>query len=222
MPEEWMYAELPPLQPRDKKPRRHERSEKDADLAQPSTVEITHEEGANEESTPISAPIVEAEMPVEDSSVTEVVAPTPTVEAPVTEETPVEKNTEALPELPKDEVKDETPVAPKNEVKEETKEVKDEKPAPQKSKPAAKAQKSVRPEREPRFKPRGPKPPQRKEKLPPKGPRSNKPVAQRFARTQADGPRDGSESHHAAPITARPIYTPGHRGPISEEWTPGQ
>ena len=55
-----------------------------------------------------------------------------------------------------------------------------------------------------------------------KPPRRPKPVAQRWARTQADGPRDGSESHHAAPITARPIYAPGRRGPITDEWSPGE
>ena len=93
-------------------------------------------------------------------------------------------------------------------------------PSERKNKPA-KAQKSVRPEREPRFKPRSEKQ-HHKNRDGARAPRSSKPVAQRFARTQADGPRDGSESHHAAPITARPIYTPGHRGPITDEWTPGQ
>ena len=57
---------------------------------------------------------------------------------------------------------------------------------------------------------------------PDRGPRRAKPVAQHWARTQADGPRDGSESHHAAPTIARPIYAPGKRGPITAEWSPGQ
>ena len=240
MPEEWMYAELPPLQPRDKKPRRHERTEKDADLAQQPTPEAIPAESAEVESAPAveaSEPAVAAEPSAIEMPAEEIAEPTPVVEAPVMEEapaettpkapveTPVEAPMEATPEAPTEQPAEApveaTPEAPKEAAKEAGKEVKEEKPAPQKSKPAPKAPKSVRPEREPRFKPRAPKP-QCKEKQPPKGPRSNKPVAQRFARTQADGPRDGSESHHAAPTSARPIYTPGHRGPISEEWTPGQ
>jgi superfamily II DNA/RNA helicase len=224
MPEEWMYAELPPLQPRDKKPRRHERVEKDADLAQQPAPEAIAAEAPTEE----TAPVVEAETPSTETPVVEAapsVAEAPAVEttetAPISEAPAVE---EPIAEQPADTAVKPTECVAAEPVKQEaakTEEDKEEKPAPQKAKPAPKAQKSVRPEREPRFKPRGPKP-QRNEKQPPKGPRSNKPVAQRFARTQADGPRDGSESHHAAPTSARPIYTPGHRGPISEEWTPGQ
>lgn len=92
------------------------------------------------------------------------------------------------------------------------------------AKPQPKATKAVRPEREPRFKPRGAHEAQRREAEAPnaRAPRREKPVAQRWARTQADGPRDGSESHHAAPITARPIYAPGRRGPVTSEWSPGQ
>lgn len=89
-------------------------------------------------------------------------------------------------------------------------------------KPQPKAQKAVRPEREPRFRPRGTREQKGGEPETGRGPRREKPVAKRWARTQADGPRDGSESHHAAPITARPIYAPGRRGPISAEWSPGQ
>lgn len=92
------------------------------------------------------------------------------------------------------------------------------------TKPQPKAAKAVRPEREPRFKPRGAREVQGSEVEGPsaRAPRREKPVAQRWARTQADGPRDGSESHHAAPITARPIYAPGRRGPVTSEWSPGQ
>ena len=43
-----------------------------------------------------------------------------------------------------------------------------------------------------------------------------------WARTQADGPRDGSESHHAARPAARPIYAPGRQGPVADEWSPGE
>ncbi len=85
----------------------------------------------------------------------------------------------------------------------------------------AKRSKEVRPEREPRFRPHHvAKPEQRPAKT--HAPRRDKPVAQRWARTQAEGPRDGSESHHAQPITARPIYVPTTRGPVTDEWTPGQ
>ena len=79
-----------------------------------------------------------------------------------------------------------------------------------------------RPEREPRFRPRGNGGEKARKDKQPRAPRRSKPVAQRWARTQADGPRDGSESHHAQAITARPIYTPGTRGPVSDEWSPGQ
>ncbi len=99
-----------------------------------------------------------------------------------------------------------------------------ESPAEAGGKPQPKAVKAVRPEREPRFRPHGGQQDAscRQEEGHIRGPRREKPVAQRWARTQADGPRDGSESHHAAPITARPIYAPGRRGPVSAEWSPGQ
>ena len=51
------------------------------------------------------------------------------------------------------------------------------------------------------------------------GNRNNRPG---WARTQADGPRDGSESHHAARPAARPIYAPGRQGPVTAEWSPGE
>jgi ATP-dependent RNA helicase RhlB len=82
----------------------------------------------------------------------------------------------------------------------------------------------VRPEREPRFKPHmsqrqnGVEHGQKE-----RPPRSLKPVAKRWARHRPTGPRDGSESHHASPVVSRtPIYAPGTRGPIADEWTPGQ
>lgn len=56
-------------------------------------------------------------------------------------------------------------------------------------------------------------------------PRGDRPVAARFGqRTQAQGPRDGSESHHAAAAAPRPIYVPpgARHGVIADEWTPGQ
>lgn len=92
------------------------------------------------------------------------------------------------------------------------------------AKPQPKAEKAIRPKREPRFKPRAAREALSREAEGGQGcgPRREKPVAQRWARTQADGPRDGSESHHAAPITARPIYAPGRRGPVTAEWSPGQ
>ncbi len=218
MPEEWMYAELPPLQAREKRQRRHERGERNDDLAQSvaeAPAEVV-EVPAQEE-----APVAQEEAPVVAEEATPVSAEPAETPAPV--ETPAVENEvkeEAAPVAEAVETKSE-PAEVKPEAKAEKAEEQPKAPAPQKAKPAPKAQKSVRPEREPRFKPHGQKR-QRKEPDVPKAPRSNKPVAQRFARTQADGPRDGSESHHAAPITARPIYTPGARGPIADEWTPGQ
>ena len=205
MPEEWMFAELPPLQPRTK---RHQKRE--ATDAAPAT-EATE--------TPAEVP---AETPVTEATVA------PEAKVPATEAVVEVKQAEAPAEAPVVEAAVETPApeaAPKAEEAPavvETKKAEEPKrqPSERKNKPA-KAQKSVRPEREPRFKPRGEKQ-HHKNRDGARAPRSSKPVAQRFARTQADGPRDGSESHHAAPITARPIYTPGHRGPITDEWTPGQ
>ncbi|MBR5588073.1 MAG: DEAD/DEAH box helicase [Kiritimatiellae bacterium] len=214
MPEEWMFAELPPLQPRTKRHQKREAAE-----AAPAV-----------EATEPSAEVAPEGEPAEVPAVTPVTEATvaPEVEAPATETvveaTPVETPAEA----PVVEAAVETPApeaAPKAEEAPavvETKKAEEPKrqPSERKNKPA-KAQKSVRPEREPRFKPRSEKQ-HHKNRDGARAPRSSKPVAQRFARTQADGPRDGSESHHAAPITARPIYTPGHRGPITDEWTPGQ
>ncbi len=130
-----------------------------------------------------------------------------------------------------------TAIEEKPEVVEAKPEVVEEKPCEVKAEPPPattkteksekhppKATKEVRPEREPRFRPHHATKPQTKAATPAKGhaPRRDKPVAQRWARTQAEGPRDGSESHHAQPITARPIYMPTGRGPITDEWTPGQ
>ncbi len=102
----------------------------------------------------------------------------------------------------------------------EVQRVKEEAPAA-----SAKAVEETRPERTPRFKPHGS--PEKAQTSTPEvaqahPPRQEKPVARRWARTQADGPRDGSESHHAAPTISRPIYAPGRRGPVAAEWSPGQ
>ncbi len=62
-----------------------------------------------------------------------------------------------------------------------------------------------------------------------KGPRSPRPMADRVnkrpfvKRTQEQGPRDGSESHHAAAIMARPVYPVGTTPSMAgDSWTPGQ
>ena len=218
MPEEWMYAELPPLQPRDKKVGRKPRTEK-SETAE-AEAPVADAPATEEASTEAIAPVAEATEPA-------AVAPAPQAETPAEEvaTAPVSEVKPEVSEAPevKPEVKkaSEAPAEPAEKPAEAPAEKPVQKPTVPKQKPAPKANKSVRPEREPRFKPHGQKH-QRKEKDAPKAPRSNKPVAQRFARTQADGPRDGSESHHAAPTAARPIYTPGHRGPITDEWTPGQ
>ena len=205
MPEEWMFAELPPLQPRTKRHQKREASD-----ATPAT-EATETPAEVPAETPVTEATVasEAEVPAAEAVVEAKQAETP-AEAPAVEaavETPAPET------APKAE---DAPAVVETKKAEEPK----RQPSERKNKPA-KAQKSVRPEREPRFKPRGEKQ-HHKNRDGARAPRSSKPVAQRFARTQADGPRDGSESHHAAPITARPIYTPGHRGPITDEWTPGQ
>ena len=227
MPEEWMFAELPPLQPRTKRRRNAEKpAETEEAVAQevappvaetaaepPSaTAEMPREataeidgsevkiETAEDEGRPSDAPAeaesgVTANVPLQESSAPEAPVVETASPAETTVDPSVSKADAAAEALPK--------------------------AAEWKTKAATKAHKSVRPEREPRFKPRGNKN-QRKEKENAYAPRSSKPVAQRFARTQADGPRDGSESHHAAPVTSRPIYAPGRRSPIAEEWTPGQ
>ncbi len=61
-------------------------------------------------------------------------------------------------------------------------------------------------------------PAQRKQTQKNRPPRSNKPVAKRWARTQAE-----NVDHRATNGTAQrsPIYVPGARGPIADEWTPG-
>lgn len=211
MPEEWMFAELPPLQPRNKR-RQREDAPKAVEAA-PEAETSAPAEPTTSETTP-EAPAPEAEEAAE-------VAP----EAPAPVETPVVETATPAPETEVKAVKDESS-APEADVKpaETSKPTAVEaakKPA-EKAKSAPKAQKSVRPERAPRFKLHGQKPHQHKEKTAERAPRSSKPVAQRFARTQADGPRDGSESHHAVPTASRPIYTPGRKSPIAEEWTPGQ
>ncbi len=94
-------------------------------------------------------------------------------------------------------------------------------PAPAKA-PTAE---QTRPERKPRFRPRGgdeADAPEAEASRPARGPRRDKPMAKRWARNQGSGPRDGSESHQAAPVAPRPIYAPGRRGPITSEWSPGE
>ncbi len=68
-----------------------------------------------------------------------------------------------------------------------------------------------------------PRPPTAPAKDGPRRPRRNAGKGRPgWARTQADGPRDGSESHHAARPAARPIYAPGRQGPVTAEWSPGE
>ncbi len=243
MPEEWMFAELPDPKPRNRKRSRDEKpaqpanapvAEAPATEAMPATATT---EAPSETVTVVEAPAEEAKV---EAPAVEVAEPqpaetapeatpevAPTVEAPA--EAQPEVTTEAAPEAKVEATPETTPEASaKAEVKPEV-----NKPRPNSAhvhrpskqgegKPEPKG-KDVRPAREPRFRPHGqhakqdPKPQHTH-----RGPRRDKPVAQRWARTQAEGPRDGSESHHAQPISNRPIYTPGTRGPITDEWTPGQ
>lgn len=63
-----------------------------------------------------------------------------------------------------------------------------------------------------------------------RAPRNDRATARRFEerriqapdRTQAQGPRDGSESHHAAAIPRRPIYGDIHKPGANDTWSPGQ
>ncbi|MGN1325030.1 MAG: DEAD/DEAH box helicase [Candidatus Spyradenecus sp.] len=228
MPEEWMYAELPQPAAR----QRRERSERKP----------------RPESAPEAAPAPEAE------AVSAPESPAPEAPAPVEASAP-EVEVASVPEAPAPEVAPEAPAAEAvpapAPVAEEAKPEGAEAPTEGES---AKAETELRPEREPRFKPRSrhdrerrkrqrdreaaakraagiveEKPAARPERPSrvdqprnDRPPRRPKPVAQHWARTQADGPRDGSESHHAAPTIARPIYAPGKRGPVTAEWTPGQ
>lgn len=210
MPEEWMFAELPPLQPRNRKHGKKDAPQAEAEsvtTATPAEDTVPADSATEPAEAPVEVTVPETEAP---NVVPDVTTEKPTDNTPAPTEVATTEPTETVEQA----VKAEPPatVGPPTQKKA---------PAVRKEKSAAKTSKSVRPEREPRFKPRGEKP-QRKAKEGSRAPRSSKPVAQRFARTQADGPRDGSESHHAAPITMRPIYTPGHRGPIADEWTPGQ
>ena len=151
------------------------------------------------------------------------VPPEASAQAPETSSEPVTSTVASKAPVSQEPAAEEPPKAHQEEptapVAEAPREQDTEKPE---EKPQPKAQKAVRPEREPRFRPRGTREQKGGEPETGRGPRREKPVAKRWARTQADGPRDGSESHHAAPITARPIYAPGRRGPISAEWSPGQ
>ncbi len=159
----------------------------------------------------------EAPQPIAESVATEVpVAETPIAE-PTPEETP-QPQSEEVPDVPT------TPPepAPVAEVK-PAEPIKEEPAEPIKEEKAhIKTKNNVRPEREPRFRPHGHRAKPEQKPRTNRGPRRDKPVATRWARTQADGPRDGSESHHAQPTGARPIYAPSARGPVADEWTPGQ
>lgn len=65
---------------------------------------------------------------------------------------------------------------------------------------------------------------------PPRPPRKERPMARKVnnhpqsPRTQAHGPRDGSESHHATAIAARPIFPSQMNGrqEVEDSWTPGE
>ncbi len=175
MPEEWMYAELPPPAPLAR------RGERGARASRPQTPssETSHENAGSAAGDQVKAP-----EPEQQASAEKTVAP----------ETPVSK---AAPLV-------QTAVRPGEKGL------------------SPKASHGLRPTREPRFRPHGRGEYRREEAPYGQAPRQEKPVAQRWARTQADGPRDGSESHHAAPITARPIYAPGKQGPVTAEWSPGQ
>ena len=228
MPEEWMYAELPPPAARQRRERAERKPRPEA--AAPETPEVPEAQETPEAAAPeVPAPV----------------AP----ETPETPETPDIPETPGIPDSPEAPAPEapapETPAAPAAQPSAA------ETPAEGES---AKAETELRPEREPRFKPRSrhdrerrkrqrdreaaakraagiieekpaarperkPRPAQPRNDRPPRRP---KPVAQHWARTQADGPRDGSESHHAAPTIARPIYALGKRGPVTAEWTPGQ
>lgn len=99
--------------------------------------------------------------------------------------------------------------------------------------PSMAAPNDVRPEREPRFKPHLPSRPK-----PTQGPhrgegskeknerphRTAKPVAKRWSRHRSAAMRgDATEGRYTATTTPRmPIYAPGTRGPVTDEWTPGQ
>ncbi len=200
MPEEWMYADLPEPAPRGRKRAR--------------TEEVKPQEERRAESGEVGAPTPARDADA-SSEVPAVEATPAPVEAPATEEKPlpVEAPTETAP-------------SSATADKPEREQLRTPHSAPRSESAAkhgeAKRSKEVRPAREPRFRPHGhhAKPEQKSHNN--HAPRRDKPVAQRWARTQADGPRDGSESHHAQPTANRPIYTPGSRGPVSDEWTPGQ
>ena len=237
MPEEWMYAELPPPAARQRRERaeRKPRPEPAPEVAPAPEAEAATALAVEAPAPAPEVPAPEAPAPVE--------APAPEVEAAPAVEAPAP---EVAPEAPAAEAAP-APAPAAEEAKPEVAE------APVEGE-SAKAETELRPEREPRFKPRSrhdrerrkrqrdreaaakraagiveekpaarPERPSRADQ--PRNdrpPRRPKPVAQHWARTQADGPRDGSESHHAAPTIARPIYAPGKRGPVTAEWTPGQ
>lgn len=212
-------------------------------------VEVTLAVEAAPVVVPAEMPIVEA-APTEVAPVEEApapVTPEPAVEAPVADVPPVsepampevaaaeavaEAITEPVAQSPAKEPLSEEKIAARrakarSRHERERRKRQREREAAQKRQgeasitenPTARPEKPAKPERPPRA-PRLERTERRPERNRP--PRRSRPPQQHWARTQADGPRDGSESHHAAPITARPIYAPGKRGPIADEWSPGQ
>ncbi len=211
MPEEWMYAALPEMRARRKKHQRGDRPVPQPVEAQSEVASADEPQVAPvEPDAPVAEPIEEVKQEVSESVVEA---------APVEEAPSAEPASPTLPEVALQETSQESPKA--------------EPPAPQ-TPPVAKVKEDVRPERMPRFKPHGRHPDAHRKGEKPRGPRQRtpqgkaprgeKPVAARFERTQAQGPRDGSESHHAISPSAspRPLYMPEGRRVFVDEWTPGQ
>ncbi|MEG2465122.1 MAG: DEAD/DEAH box helicase [Kiritimatiellia bacterium] len=153
-------------------------------------------------SVPVENVVAEPAPPVAEPPVAE---PAPVVEPPVVSSAEVTPAIEPLPPV-------QPPVAPLPE----------KISAPIVSEPVVAPVVPPKTEvRAPKMKPRVARPTSRPVEVG-RPPRREKPVAQRLNRTQADGPRDGSESHHAAAIQSRPIYAQGSHGAVNDEWSPGQ
>lgn len=90
----------------------------------------------------------------------------------------------------------------------------------------------LRPEREPRFKPHmSARHKQGSSRSQHKGtgtiqaersPRTAKPVAKRWSRNRSTATRESVKYAYSPSMSQMPIYAPGTRGPIADEWTPGQ
>lgn len=242
MPEEWMYAELPAPEPRrssgrgergDRGRRRDRRPEPSAEpsAAAPAGPAPEQPAGAAAETPEASETMSEAAEDPAEATATETPAPEPVVasvpvaEMPAAEAAPVSEASEPVAERSASEA----PVAEPAASEPETVNERSESPGAQRA-PAVPAAASRR-----QRPPRGSRPNggrrqggdrPRQGQRPGKPPRNDRPTAARFEqRTQAQGPRDGSESHHAAATPPRPIYVPpgaAHRSIISDEWTPGQ